>query len=372
VKDYNTNRGLMKFRLKTIDYYIIKKFIGTFIFSIALIVCIAVVFDFSEKVDDFLDRDAPWKAIVFDYYMNFIPYFIYLFAYLFTFISVIFFTSRMAVNSEIIAIFSSGMSFRRLMLPYFIGALIIFIISFLLGSYIIPRSSAVKLDFEEKYYKNPYRYSEENIHKQIEPGIYIYLNRYFNNSDTGTKFSVEKFEDGELVSKLMAASIRWDKDKSKWVLSNYYIHHFDGLDERIESGREIDTTLNFFPEEFHRRVNIVETMTSPELSKFIETERIRGADNIKAYLIEKHRRYSSPFAVFILTLIGVSLSARKVKGGIGLQIGLGLLLSFSYILFMRVTKVFSVSGDLDPLIAVWIPNIIYAGIAVILYRLAPK
>lgn len=358
--------------MRIIDYYIIKKFIGTFIFSIGLIICIAVVFDFSEKVDDFLERDAPLKAIVFDYYMNFIPYFIYLFAYLFTFISVIFFTSRMAANSEIIAILSNGMSFRRLMLPYFMGALIIFLISFVLGSYIIPRSSEVKLAFEEKYYKNPYRYSEENIHKQIEPGVYIYLNRYFNISDTGTKFSIEKFENGELVSKLRAASIRWDKDKNKWVLSNYYIRHIDGLDERIESGREIDTTLNFLPEEFHRRINIVETMTTPELSRFIEREKIRGADNIKAYLIEKYRRYASPFAVFILTLIGVSLSARKVKGGIGLQIGLGLLLSFSYIMFMRVSKVFSVSGDLDPFIAVWIPNIVYAGIGAILYRLAPK
>jgi len=358
--------------LKKIDFYIIKKFIGTFIFSIALIICIAIVFDFSEKVDDFLDKDAPWKEILFDYYMNFIPYFIYLFAYLFTFISVIFFTSRMAANSEIIAIFSSGMSFRRLMLPYFISALIIFLGSFLLGSYLIPRSSEVKLAFEEKYYKNPYRYSEENIHKQIEPEVFIYLNRYFNNSDTGTKFSIEKFVDGKLVSKLMAASIRWDKEKAKWVLSNYYIRHIDGINERIESGLEIDTTLNFFPEEFHRRLNIVETMTTPELSRFIEREKARGADNIKSYLIEKHRRYASPFAVFILTLIGVSLSARKVKGGIGLQIGLGLLLSFSYIMFMRVTKVFSVSGDLDPFIAVWIPNILYAGIGIILYRLAPK
>jgi len=323
-------------------------------------------------VDDFLEREAPWQAIVFDYYMNFIPYFIYLFSYLFTFITVIFVTSKMAGNSEIIAILSNGMSFRRLMLPYFIGAMVIFLFSLGLGAYIIPKSTKVKLAFEERYYKNPYRNREENIHKQIEPGVFIYMQRYFNNTDTGIKFSIEKFKDGELVSKLTADNIRWDKEKDKWVLNTYVIRHIDGMNEVLETGREIDTTLNLYPKEFHRRLNIVETMTTPELNQFIKAERLRGADNIESHMVEKYRRFASPFAILILTLIGVSLSARKMKGGTGLQIGFGLLLSFSYILFMRISKVFSVSGDLDPLIAVWIPNIIYSIIAFFLYLTAPK
>ena len=312
-------------------------------FSIILIISISIVFDFSEKIDDFIDRNAPLRAIIFDYYFNFIPFFIYLFAYLFTFISVIFFTSRMAANSEIIAILSSGMSFRRLMFPYFLGAGLIFLMSFGLGAYVIPKSSKVKLAFEEKYYKNAKNANETNIHKQISPGVYVYLKSFRGNNNHGTGFSIEKFENGELVSKLVAQSIRWDSTKANWHIMDYYIRNIDGMHEEIITGREIDSTLNFTPDEFHRRTNVVESMTSPELNRFIESEILRGSDNIETYKIEKYRRLSSPFAVFILTLIGVSLSARKVKGGLGLNIGFGLLLSFSYILFMRVSKVFSVS-----------------------------
>ncbi|MFC2097888.1 LptF/LptG family permease, partial [Bacteroidota bacterium] len=262
--------------------------------------------------------------------------------------------------------------FRRLMFPYFLGASVIFLLSFVLGSFIIPKSSKVKLAFEEKYYKNANIGNQKNIHKQVSPGVYIYLQSFDGRRDTGQGFSIEKFDNGELISKLVAVSIRWDSINNNWRLLDYYIRNIDGMHEEIITGREIDSTMNFTPDEFRRRANVVESMTTPELNRFIESEISRGSDNIETYKIEKYRRLSSPFAVFILTLIGVSLSSRKVKGGLGLNIGFGLLLSFSYILFMRVSKVFSVSGDLDPLIAVWIPNIVFTCIAIILYITTPK
>ncbi|OFX90110.1 MAG: hypothetical protein A2W99_17465 [Bacteroidetes bacterium GWF2_33_16] len=357
---------------KKIDVYIIIKFLGTYFFAIALIISIAVVFDLSEKVEDFLEKEAPLKAIVFDYYMNFIPYFANLFSSLFTFIAVIFFTSKMAYNTEIIAILSAGVSFRRIMLPYFISAFIIAMFSFLLMAYIIPPANAVRLDFTYKYIKNPIDNSERDIHRQIEPGLFVYMQSYNIKSDVGYKFAMERFENGELKSKLLSEYIKWDTTLNKWTIKNYHIRDIEGLHESISHGTSIDTTLNLYPEDFKRYAQFVETMSLPELNEYIEEQKMQGADNVVSLLIEKYNRFAYPFSTFILTLIGVSLSSRKVKGGIGMHIGLGLLLSFSFILFMRFAAMFAVSGSMKPLIAVWLPNILYALIAIFLYRLAPK
>ena len=359
--------------LTIIDWYIIRKFLGTFFFSLALILSIAVIFDLSEKIDNFMEKNAPLRAIIFDYYLNFIPYFALVFSSLFTFISVIFFTSRMAYRSEIIAIISNGMSFHRLLIPYFLSALVIAIFSFVLSDYILPNANKVRLDFEELYvHTRPYSFKERNIHRQIQPGVYIYMETYSTMSDIGHKFSMEKYEDGILVSKLMSDYVKWDSTRNKWIIRNYYIRNIDGLNEEILQGREIDTVLNMYPEDFKRRLNIVETMNIRELNDFIETQLLQGESNIAAYEIEKQKRYAYPFSTFILTLIGVSVSSRKVKGGIGMQIGIGLLVAFSYILFMQFSSQFAIGGSLNPLIAVWIPNIAYAIIGISLYRLAPK
>ena len=359
--------------LTIIDWYIIRKFLGTFFFSLALILSIAVIFDLSEKIDNFIEKSAPVKAVIFEYYLNFIPYFALIFSSLFTFISVIYFTSRMAYRSEIIAILSNGMSFHRLLIPYFLSALVIAIFAFVLSDYVLPRANAVRLAFEELYvHTRPFSFKEKNIHRQIEPGVFIYMESYSTMSDLGHKFSMEKYVDGELVSKLMSDYIKWDSTINKWSIKNYYIRNINGLTETIETGRSIDTTLNLHPADFKRRINIVETMNIRELNEFIDNALSQGESNIDAYKIEKHKRYSYPFSTFILTLIGVSVSSRKVKGGIGVQIGIGLAVAFSYILFMQFSSQFAISGKLEPVMAVWLPNIMFVIISIFLYRLAPK
>ncbi len=359
-------------RLKILDVYIIKKFLGTYFFAIALIISISIVFDLSEKIDNYIENEAPARA-VFIFYLNFIPYFANLLSSLFTFIAVIFFTSKMAYNSEIIAILSSGVSFRRILVPYFISAFLIASISFVLMAYVIPHANERRLNFEYTYMKeSPYKV-ERNLHMQVDTGVYIYMRNYRPNVKKGHKFSMEKFENNKLKSKLMADNIKWDTTKNKWVVHNYYIREItSSRKDTLIKGSELDTTLSVKPDDLGQYTDIVTTMNMPELNEFIQKKRIQGAENIEQYLIEKHRRFSFPFSTFILTLIGVFLSSKKLKGGMGMQIGIGITLSFAYILFMRFATMFAIRGGIDPLVAVWIPNIIFSLIALSLYRFAPR
>lgn len=366
-------QAIKKMNIRILDLYITRKFLGTFLFSILAILAIAVIFDFSEKIDDFIENSAPFRAVIIDYYLNFIPHFAILFSPLFTFISVIFFTSRMAYNTEIIAILSSGVSFRRLLLPYFFSAFVIALFTFIMSDKVIPDSNKIRLDFEEKYlHKRPIPFERQNIHRQIEPGIFIYMESYSNISMTGYNFSMEKFENGNLVSKLMSDQIIWDSTANKWAIIRYYIRDYDGLTEHITEGSHIDTTLRMHPSEFVRRPNVVEAMSIAELNDLIAEARMQGETNIIAYLIEKHKRIAFPFATFILTLIGVSVSSKKNRGGIGFQLGVGLALSFGYILFMQFSSQFSIGGAFSPALAAWLPNIIFAFVAFLLYLNAPK
>lgn len=364
---------LRKWKLTIIDYYIIRKFLGTFFFTLLLIIAIAVIFDLSEKLDDFLSKHATFKQIVFDYYLNFIPYFAVLFSSLFTFISVIFFTSKMAYNTEIIAILNGGTSFRRLLYPFFISALLISSFSFLLSNFVIPKANAKRFAFEERYiHSHPYDFNKRNIHKQIEPGVFIYMESYNNIIGEGRLFSMERFKGVKLEYKLMSDFIRWDSISNKWIIHHYYIRTFDGQKEIITSGPLMEMKLNLDPKEFKRRENFVEAMNLSELNRYIRTLRLQGADNVTNYIIEREKRVAFPFSTFILTMIGVTLSSRKVRGGIGVHIGVGMTLSFTYILFMQFSSQFAISGTLSPLLAAWIPNIIFALISVYLYRIAPK
>jgi len=368
-------KALANLKIKIIDVYIIRKFLGTFFFSLVLILTIAVVFDFAEKIDDFMENHAPVKAIIFDYYFNFIPYFATLFSPLFVFISVIFFTSKMAVNTEIIAILNCGMSFRRLMWPYFLSAFVIAVFTFTLTNFVIPNSNLVRINFEDKYYRTSAfnKGTVVNLHRQVFPNIYAYMEMYYPESQSGRNFSLERFDSsGRLVSKLMAPQVRWDTTIRKWSAWNYYIRDINGQEEIITKGLRIDTVLTVTPEDFSRDPGVVGTMTYNELNDYIKLLRLQGSDELKLFLIEKYHRFSNSFAIFILTLIGVSLSSQKVRGGIGMQIGIGLGLSFSYILFMQFASQFSLKGNLDPMVAIWIPNILYAFIALFLYRIAPK
>lgn len=359
--------------LKRLDWYIIKKFLGTYVFAIALIISIAVVFDFNEKVDKFMTNEAPWNAIVFDYYLNFIPYFANLFSPLFVFISVIFFTSKLAENSEIIAMFSTGMSFKRMMRPYMISAAVIAIVTFILGSYVIPQGSVTRLAFEDKYVKRRATTSARNVQLEVDSGVIAYIERYQNYNHTGFRFSLDKFDDKKLISHLTARSITYDTTSTyKWTIRDYTIRELKGLKENIITGTQMDTIIIMEPSDFLIARNQQEMLTSPQLSEYIDKQKRRGFANIKEFEIEYHRRIAMSFASFILTTIGVSLSSRKVKGGMGLHLGIGLGLSFSLILFQTISSTFAVNGSMPPVLAVWIPNIVYAFIAIYLYRKAPK
>ncbi len=356
---------------KTIDIYITKKFLGTFFYAIALILGIAIVFDFSENLDEFFSKDVTAKAIVFDYYLNFIPYFANLFSPLFTFIAVIFFTSKMAYDTEIIAILSSGVSYPRLMRPYMVSAFILALLSFLLGNYVIPPANKTMNEFRERHIRNVRVTTEYNIHRQIEPGVYIYMRSFDPGNNVGSSFTLEHFEGAKLVEKLTADNIRWDNETEKWVINNYWERYIYDTYEKLERGYRKDTTLNMKPDEFKTIRNEMETYTTPLLKKEMKLMKMRGVDTVE-WRIERHKRVAGPFSAFILTLIGVGLASRKVKGGLGFHLGLGLGLSFSYILFMQITTVFAINGITTPFVAVWIPNVIYSGIAFFVYRWAAR
>lgn len=357
--------------LKVLDRYILKKFLGTYFMATLLILAVVAMFDITEKLDAFLT--APLKETLFDYFASFLPYFANQLSPLFVFISVIFFTSKMAGNSEIIAILSSGVSFRRLMVPYMIGATLIAALTFALTNYIIPPTNVNRLNYTNKYVKNKKVSSGTDIQLMVSPGVVAYIGRFDNDTKTGYRFSLDKFEGKRLVSRLTARSARYDSTKMyHWHVQDYMIRDLGERREKISRGGSLDTVISIEPRDFLIQHNDQETMTTPELSEYIDKQKMRGVANIEAFEIEKEKRYASTAAAFILTLIGMSLSSRKVKGGMGLNIGIGLALSFSYILFSTVTSSFAVSGLTTPFIAMEIPNVVYLLIGIVLYWRASR
>ncbi len=359
------------FRLQIIDIYILKKFLGTFFLSTLLFLAVIAMFDITEKLDSFLT--APFKETLLDYFASFLPYFANQLSPLFVFISVIFFTSKMAGNSEIIAILSSGISFRRLLRPYMLGAAVIAALTFALSNYIIPPTNVRRIAYTNKYVKNKKVESNVNVQLQVSPGVVAFIGRFEDRNKTGYRFSLDHFKDKELVSRTTAQTARYDTTRMyHWVLSDYMTREFDGMKEKITRGSKLDTIIPFEPRDFMISVNDQETLTTPQLTEYIEKQKMRGVANIKAFEIEKEKRIASTAAAFILTLIGMSLSSRKAKGGMGLNIGIGLALSFSYILFSTVTSSFAISGLTTPFIAMEIPNLVYLAIGIYLYYRASK
>lgn len=350
---------------KTIDRYIIRKFLGTYVFAIIMLLAIVVIFDINEKLDAFLK--APLHATIVDYFLNFIPYFANQFAPLFTFIAVIFFTSKLAMHNEIVAMLSSGMSFRRLLRPYMVSAAVIAAASFVLSAYIIPPANVKRINYTNTYVKNKRVDYGANIMLMVAPNEIAYINRYDNITKTGIRFSLESFDkDKRLVSRLTATSIRWDT-LYNWRVNDYVIRDFRDGREYISKGMSLDTIIPFEPRDFLIAVNDCEKMTTPALARYVERQKERGVANIRTFEVEYHRRFAMTAAAFILTIIGMSLSSRKVKGGMGLNIGIGLVLSFGYILFMTVTQTFALSGLTSAMVAMWIPNVLFSLIALVLY-----
>lgn len=359
--------------LKKIDWYIIKQLLATFFLAIALIILIVIVFDISEKLDDFLEREAPMKAIIFTYYVNFIPYFVNLFGHLFFFIAVIYLSSRMASRTEIIAILSSGVSFKRFLRPFLLSSILIAVINIYLTNILIPQVNKPRIEFEKVYWRNPYINQLMNIHIQTDRNNLVYVQSFNNINSTGYRFTKETFNDKNvLIKKISANNIIYDSIKKDWTLVNYSIREINGLKENLVVGDSVKMDLKMKPSEFNINNAKVETMTFSELNTFIKKESLRGSKDINNYLIEKYQRLINPLAYIILTLIGVSLSSRKTRGGTGMHLAAGITLAFAFIMMMKVTSVFSIKGNLPPIVSVFIPIIFFTFIGLYLLKKAPK
>ncbi|MCK5845863.1 MAG: LptF/LptG family permease [Bacteroidales bacterium] len=359
--------------MKILDWYIIRKFLGTFFFTLGLIILIVIIFDISEKIDDFINNEAPLKEIIFSYYITFIPFFTNMFSPLITFIAVVFFTSKIAYNTEIVAILSSGISFRRLLRPYLISATLIGLLSFYLANFLIPTTNKIKKDFEDTYIWMKKYNTSKNIHLQNKPGELLYVESFNNRINTGYNFTWEKFEGQNLVFKLKSKTINYDSANNQWDIIRYKSRKIINDSTQIfESGDTLVANFNIIPRDYSNKVVNMEVMDYYELNDFIAKEEIKGSENIKFYYVEKHRRVAFPFATLILTVIGAALSSRKLRGGMGIHLAVGITLSFTYIIFMQISTVFATFGALSPLVAVWIPNMVFFLIAIYLVRIAPK
>jgi lipopolysaccharide export system permease protein len=358
--------------MKILDWYILRRFLSTYIFVVLVIVLIVCVIDYTEKIDDFIKHQAPTSKIFLDYYLNFIPYWANYISPLMVFIATVFMTSQLAARSELIAILSSGASFWRLLRPYMIGATVLGVATYFLVNYIIPQANKTRIAFELKYIKDQYTFTGRNVHLKIAPNVYAYLESYNNLQNTGFKFSLERMKGNQMIQKLTADRIEWNTKKNKWTIYDYQVRQFDGLRETLTPGTKADTTLNLTPSDFDSDYSLFETFTRPELDRYIELLQSRGADGVSTYLLEKYSRDTRPFAILILTVIGVVLSARKSRQGVGWQVALGFLLAFTYLLFFLLAKGIADQGKMNPILAVWLPNLIFAGIGVLLYRTIPK
>ncbi|MCI5680680.1 MAG: LptF/LptG family permease [Bacteroidales bacterium] len=352
--------------MKRLDWYIIRKFLGTFFFSIVLILSIAIVFDLTEKMDDFFENQVPLREIILDYYLPFIPYYTNMFSSLFIFISVIFFTSKLAGNSEIIAMMAAGVSYHRLMLPYFVSATFLFLFSFYLGGYVIPPATGKMLNFTDKYIEHFTSENARNVQMEVEPGTILYIESFQKRSNTGYRTSLEHFDGKTLTSRITADRILYDS-LNYWHLENYIRRDFEGMREQMTRGTRLDTIIPVQPYELFITAEQAQEMTNTELRDYMEKQAARGAGNIQAFETEYHKRWASPIGAFIMTLLGVTMSSKKVRGGMGKNLGIGIVLTAAYILFSTVSTTFSVNGVMSPFMSAWLPNFVFLAIGIVLY-----
>ncbi len=365
--------------MKIIDKYIIKKVLYTFIFVVLIIVAIVAIIDLAEKMDKFARNNLDALTIL-GYYTDFIPWIIGLVSPIMVFIAVVFVTSQMAARTEIIAILCSGVSFRRLLLPYFLASLIIAVFNFVLNGWVIPQSNRSRLAFEIQYLNKAYYFDQRNVHMQIEPNVYFYLQNYNVNTKTGYQFSLERFKDNRLVDKLTADNITWDSTQHKWTLRFWKRKKIDSIfnvgykppEGSGRIGERLDTALSITPADFENEDRKYDGMTINELSAHIDKMKFRGASGVETYEVERQIRFSAPFTIFVLVFMGVIVSSKKSRGGTGFQIALGFLLSFIFILFFMMSRTFAEAGSLPPLLAAWLPNITFALISLGMYKYVPR
>ncbi len=353
--------------MKKLDWYLLKRFLGTFIYAILILAVITAVIDYSEKVDEFVKRKAPWPEIL-NFYKNFIPYMVAFLFPLFIFIATIFFTSKLAYKSEIIAILASGVSYPRFLRPYMVGSILLCTVSLVANHWVIPAANKQRLAFEDRYVHDVSMSSDRNVHLRLSNELYIFIQSYDFTSNTGYRFTAERIAGTELKEKIMADRVSYDSVKKVWKLYNATIRTNDSLKEDLKFASELVKQYPFIPADLDDDNDIMTAMTTPELNKVITREKLRGRENLNFYYVERHRRTAQPFAAMILTVIGACIASRKVRGGSGLHLALGIVISAAYIMAIQFTATFSTKAGLNPLLAVWIPNIIFGAIAVYLYR----
>jgi lipopolysaccharide export system permease protein len=358
--------------LKLIDKYILRQFLITFVYVVFIFISIIVVIDIIEKLEDFHNMPVPVEVIITQYYLNFIPYIANTISPIMVFIATVFVTSRMANRTEIVAILSSGVSYVRFLRPYLIGSSILAVITFYLINWVIPDANKVRVDFENTYIKSRYYFDQRNVHIQVAPEVYAYMESYDNIYNIGYRFTLERIQDGRLMEKLEAPRIVWDSTKNKWHIDRYMLRKINGMKEELSFHDGVDTTLNLSPEDFQSKHLFNEKLTLPELNEYIALLKLRGSENVQMYLIEKYLRFTYPFAMIILTVIGVLVSSRKSRRGVGAQIALGFVLAFIYILFFILSRAIANAGNMPAMLAVWLPNLVFAVIGLFIYRVTPK
>ncbi len=358
--------------MKLFDLYILKKFLTTFFFSVLIMVVVIVVVDYTEKSDDFLRHNLSLGQIFSEYFINFIPFMISTLSPILVFISVVFITARMASHSELIAMFASGMSFARIMVPYLLGAVILGALTFWLVGWIIPDAAKTKVAFEIKYLQSPYYFDSRDVHFKVNDSTYFYLQSYNNKSQVGYRCTIEKVRDGKLLEKLSTNRMQWNSDIEKWSITDYKLYTFVNGKEEVSFGGTMDTVLNIYPRHFESTHSLHEAMTLQELDEYIEEQLNRGIGNVAVYQNEKHERYAYPFAMIILTIMGVTVAARKSRQGSGAQIAAGFLLAFVFILFVIMSRSIGRAGSMEPMLAAWLPNIVFSCVAAIMYFTVPR
>jgi lipopolysaccharide export system permease protein len=357
--------------VKLIDKYILTKFLKTFVFVVLIIVMIIVVIDITEKIGDFTEKDVPMDRIL-TYYYHFIQWIANLISPITVFIATVFVTANMASHTEIVPMLASGISFRRLLVPYFIGASIIGLISFYFNGWVIPDANKSRRAFEIEFIEAKYYFNKNNFHIQISPTQYLYLNRYVNSNNTGYTFTLEEIDNHRLVKKLSAGQIHWMADSNKWLIKNWIARDLRDDGEVITAGDSLMMDLVILPKDFQSQHRLWETLTNPELDKKIYEIESRGLEGVEIYQVEKYFRQTMPVTVLVLVFIGVIVSSRKTRGGTGLQIALGFIISFIFIIFAITSRGIAEGGLINPAIAVWIPNIVFSGVGLLMYRYVPK
>ena len=358
--------------MKKIDWYILKQFLYTFFYVVIILCFVITVIDYAEKNDKFIKHNLSFEEIR-NYYFSFIPFIASLITPITAFVATVYVTANLSIRSEIIALLSSGFSLKRIMLPYLYGGIIIAIMSFLLNGWILPKANKSRVNFEVSYIKNPYYFSKNNVHFKISDETYLYLERYDNNLEVGNNVSIEKFTNNLLKERLIGRQLVWDSEDKIWKIKSWQLRILNGDgNEEITSGLQLDTALLINPSDFDNNYKLNETLTLTELNKYIDLLKLRGSDTVVLYEIEKYIRYTQPFTILILILIGVIVSSRKSRQGTGILITLGFLFAFSFIIFFVMSRAFAENGSLNPLFAIWIPNLVFILIGIIMYRIIPR